>query len=133
MPVLYRYLLFATSIINVGAAADLTGNWVVAQDRHDGTFRRTYFTLKQEPSRISGSIRVTQFFYKIAESTGGPDGFTLTGSMMDGDHERKVRYEGKLVGDELHIGTRNRPEQPLSELVAHRAPDGEGAMPSHVE
>src|SRR5882724_3322307 len=133
MSVLYRYLLFVATVIPVCTAADLTGNWVVAQDRHDGTFRRTYFTLKQEPSRISGSIRVTQFFYKIAESTGGPEGFTLTGSMMDGDNERKVHYQGKLVGDELHIGTRNRPGQPLTELVAHRAPDGEGAMPERVE
>jgi len=133
MTVLYRYLLLVSSLIPVCAAADLTGNWVVAQDRHDGTFRRTYFNLKQEPSRISGSIRVTQFFYKIAESTGGPEGFTLTGSMMDGDRERRVRYEGKLVGDELHIGTRNRPEAPMTEMVAHRAPDGEGAMPARVE
>jgi alpha-galactosidase len=133
MPVLYRYLFVVSSLISMCAAADLTGNWVFAQDRHDGTFRRTYFNLKQEPSRISGSIRVTQFFYKIAESTGGPEGFTLTGSMMDGDHERKVRYEGKLVGDELHIGTRNRPEAPMTEMVAHRAPDGEGAMPARVE
>ncbi len=133
MPVLYRYLLFAASVIPVCAAADLTGNWVVAQDRHDGTFRRTYFNLKQEPTGIHGSIRTTQFFYKISESTGGPEGFTITGSMMDGDRERKVRYEGKLAGDELHIGTRNRPEAPLTEMVAHRAPDGEGAMPARVE
>jgi alpha-galactosidase len=133
MTVLYRYLLFVSSIIPACTAADLTGNWVVAQDRHDGTFRRTYITLKQEPSRISGSIRVTQFFYKIVESTGGPEGFTITGSMMDGDRERKVRYEGKLAGDELHIGTRNRPDAPLSEMVAHRAPDGDDAMPARVE
>jgi alpha-galactosidase len=133
MTVLYRYLLSVASLIPVCTAADLTGNWVVAQDRHDGTFRRTYFNLKQEPARISGSIRVTQFFYKIAESTGGPEGFTITGSMLDDARERKVRYEGKLIGDELHIGTRNRPEQPLTELVAHRAPDGEGAMPARVE
>src|SRR5260370_19411072 len=134
MPVLYRYLLiFAAFASACDAAADLTGNWVVAQDRHDGAFRRTYFNVKQEPTRISGSIRVTQFFYKIAESTGGPEGFTLTGSMLDGDRERRVRYEGKLAGDELHIGTRNRPEAPLTEMVAHRAPDAECAMPARVQ
>src|SRR5262252_11090408 len=97
------------------AAADLTGNWVVAQDMHDGTFRRTYFNLRQEGSRITGTIRVTQFFYKIAESTGGPEGFTITGSMMDVGHkDRRVVYEGKLQGDELHIGTRRRPDAPLT-------------------
>src|SRR6266851_1506661 len=133
MPILYRYLLFVASLAPACIAADLTGNWVVAQHLHDGTFRRTYFNWKQEPTRISGSIRVTRFFYQIAKSTGGPEGLTPTGSMLDGDRERRVRYEGKLAGDELHIGTRNRPEAPLTEMVAHRAPDGEGAMPARVE
>jgi alpha-galactosidase len=133
MAILYRFLVAISCLTTLSAAEDLTGNWVVAQDRHDGTFRKTYVNLKQEPSRISGSIRVTQFFYRISESSGGPDGFTLTGTMMDGDRERKVRYEGKLAGDELHIGTRSRPEAPLNDMVAHRAPDGEGAMPARVE
>src|SRR5258708_3170602 len=105
MSVLYRYLPFGPPLAPAWVAAGLTGNWLGAQERHDGTFRRTYFTLKQEPTRISGSIRVTQFFYKIVESTGGPEGFTLTGSMMDGDHERKGRYAGKDARAELPIGT----------------------------
>src|SRR5258706_15070917 len=109
MTVLYRYLLFVASMVPACAAADLTGNWLVAQDRHDGTFRRTYINLKQEPTRISGSIRVTQFFYKIVESTGGPEGFTLTGGIVDGDHGPKGRYEGEVVGGELTVGARNRP------------------------
>src|ERR1044071_7120083 len=77
----------------------LTGNWVVRTPttNNDGTFRTTYLNLKQEGGKITGTIRVTQFFYKISESTGGPDGFTLTGSMRDGTTERKVKYEGKLA------------------------------------
>ena len=108
----------------------LTGNWVVRTDNKDGTFRTTYLNLKQDRQKITGTIRVTQFFYRISESTGGPDGFTLTGSMMDGKNERKVQYEGKLVGDELHISTRRRPQDPPTQLVAVRAPAGEGAMPT---
>jgi len=110
----------------------LTGNWVVRTPttNNDGTFRTTYLNLKQEAQKITGTIRVTQFFYKISESTGGPDGFTLTGSMMDGKNERKVQYEGKLVGDELHISTRRRPQDPPTQMVAVRAPAGEGAMPA---
>src|SRR6478736_3494550 len=90
----------------------LTGNWVVRTPatNNDGTFRTTYLNLKQEGSRITGTIRVTQFYYKISESTGGPDGFTLTGSMMDGTNDRRVKYEGKLAGDELHAATRRRPD-----------------------
>jgi len=113
-------------------AADLTGNWVVRTPNADGTFRLTYFNLKQEGSRITGSIRLTQFYYLIVESTGGAEGFTITGMMKDGKNERRVRYEGKLVGDELRIGTRRRPEDQLTELVAHRAPAGEGALPARI-
>src|SRR6266849_1155937 len=113
-------------------AADLTGNWVVRDPLPDGTFRTTYLDLHQEGSRITGSIRVTQFYYKIVESTGGPDRFTLTGSMMDGTNERRVKYEGKLEGDELHVATRRRPESELIQMVAHIAPLGEGAMPARL-
>ena len=114
------------------SAGDLTGNWVVRAPRGDGTSRDTYFNLKQDGSRITGSIRVTQFYYTIASSTGDADGFTIIGSMMDGRNERRVTYEGKLAGDELHVGTRPRPEAPLTELVARRAPAGEGALPARI-
>src|SRR5262249_45633845 len=80
----------------------------------------------------SGTIRTTQFVYKIVESTGGPEGFTLVASMMDGQNPRRVTYEGKLAGDELRLGTRTRPEAPLTELTARRAPAGEGAYPERL-
>jgi alpha-galactosidase len=111
-------------------ASDLTGNWVVREALGDGTFRATYLDLHQEGERITGTIRVTQFYYKIVESTGGPDGFTLSGSMMDGGSERRVKYEGKLQGEELHVATRRRGNTELVEMVAHRAPAGEGAYPA---
>src|SRR5437870_12364457 len=110
-------------------AEPLTGNWVVRTPNNDGTFRTTYLNLKQEGSRITGTIRVTQFYYHISESTGGPEGFTITGSMMDGKSERKVQYEGKLVGGDLHISTRRRPTDKPTEMVAVRAPADEGALP----
>src|SRR5579872_2216047 len=112
-------------------AADLTGNWVVSTPNNDGTSRNVYFDLKQDGARLTGHIRMTQFYYTIKESTGGADGFTITGAMMDGDtghrSERKVVYEGKLVGEELHLSTRARANAPPAESVAHRAPAGEGA------
>jgi alpha-galactosidase len=111
-------------------AADLTGNWAVRDPLPDGTFRTTYLNLKQEGTRITGTIRVSQFYYRIIESTGGPDAFTLTASMMDGRNEWRVKYEVKLVGDELHVATRRRPDSELIEMVAHRAPHGEGALPA---
>jgi alpha-galactosidase len=110
----------------------LTGNCVVRipSTNNDGTFRTTYLNLKQDGQKITGTIRTTQFFYRISESTGGPEGFTLTGSMMDGKTERKVQYEGKLAGDELHISTRRRPQDNPTQMVAVRAPAGEGTIPA---
>src|SRR3989442_4528447 len=113
--------------------ADLSGNWLAQTQNSDGTFRRSYFNLKQEGARITGSTRVTEFYYLIKESTGGPDGFPLVATMKDGKNERRVQYEGKLIGDELHLLTRRRPEDKPTELVAHRAPAGEGAMPARIE
>ena len=93
-----------------GAAwsADLTGNWLsaVPSPNNDGTVRRTYFSLKLENGRITGTVRATQLFYAVMESTGGPDGFKLTVGMQDGPTERRAIYEGRLMGDELHVAQR---------------------------
>src|SRR6266850_7756550 len=130
-------LLLASVIVYFVSAQQpgdqLTGNWAVKNPNADGTFRTTYLNLKQEGSKITGSIRVTQFYYLITESTGGPDGFTLTGSMKDGKNIRSVKYEGKLVGDELHVLTRRRPEDKPPEMIARRVPAGEGALPARIE
>src|SRR5690349_19174263 len=100
----------------------LTGNWASETPGSDGYVRKSYFNLKQEGDKITGTIRATQFFYTIKESTGGSDGFTLTASMIDGKSERKVTYEGKFVNGELIIGRRNRPDQPVTLLPAYRVP-----------
>ncbi|MGH9970888.1 MAG: glycoside hydrolase family 27 protein [Pyrinomonadaceae bacterium] len=110
----------------------LTGNWAVRSPNSDGTSRVSYFNLKQDGSRITGSIRVTQFYYLITESTGSPEGFTLIATMKDGGNERRVQYEGKLVGNELHVATRRRPDAQLTWMVAQRAPDSEGALPARI-
>jgi len=113
---------------------DLNGNWVAQNvNNTEGTVRSSYFNLKYEAGKITGTIRTTQFFYTIKESTGGPEGFTLIASMADGHTERKVQYEGKLVGDELRIGRRVRPDAPITETIAKRAPAGEGALPARLE
>jgi alpha-galactosidase len=124
-------LCFVSS--NQAQSPSLSGNWAARVPNNDGTERTTYFNLKQEGTSITGTIRVTQFYYQIAESTGTPENFALVGKMKDGTSERQVRYEGKLVGNELHLTTRRRPEDRPTELVARRAPDGEGAMPARIE
>ena len=126
---LLSLLLFAAPCF----AADLTGNWAVRDPLPDGTYRTTYLNLKQDGSRITGIIRVTQFFYKIVDTSGGPETFTLTASMMDGHTERRVTYEIRLTGDDLHVATHRRQDNQLVEMVAHRAPATEGAYPARIE
>jgi alpha-galactosidase len=110
--------------------ATLTGNWAADNSNGDGAVRRTYFNLVQNGPQITGSIRSTQFYYPVVEGAGGPESFTLAGTMQDGRTPRRVTYEGKLVGDELHLLTRRRPELPPTEVIARRVPAGEGAMPA---
>ncbi len=113
----------------VGFAADLTGNWAVGNPGADGVSRKTYFDLKQEDSKITGHIRASQFYYTVKESVPDGDGFTLKASLMDGKNERTVQYQVKLVGEELQVSNRRRPDQPLTTVAAHRVPAGEGAYP----
>ncbi len=122
-------LMFAAPL----RAQGLTANWVVRQPMGDGTFRRSYFDLKHDGAGITGTIRVTQFFYRITESTVAPDSFTIVGSMQDGRSVRKVTYTGKLVGDTLHLFTRRRPQDNPNQQLATRAPAGEGALPARVD
>ena len=133
--VIKKRVLFTLLLVSSAAfAADLTGNWVSAQDLKDGTFRRTYLDLRQVGQTITGHIRAGAFYYEVkaAQST-SPDAWTLTGSMMDGANERKVTYEVKLSGDELHVATRRNSNAPLNESIAHRAPAGEGAYPKRID
>jgi alpha-galactosidase len=134
---------------------NVTGNWLAAVPANDGTFRRSYFNLVQQGDRITGTVRTTQFFFQIAESAWDSAGVTITGVMRDGGSERRVTYDGRLVGDSLHIAQRRRPptrapaaaapaagavapgaspaaSRPPQELVAHRVAAGEGAMPARI-
>jgi alpha-galactosidase len=121
-------------------AADITGNWVAVEPRGDGTFKRSYFNLKQQDGKITGTVRVTQFVYTIVEGRGPSDRFIIVGSMKDGDSERRRTFEGGIVGgpsgDELLIGeVRNGGANGMiGQLVtAHRTTAGEGALPARIE
>ncbi len=129
--------LIPAVLASVSFAADVTGNWVVASPNSDGTSRNSYFNLKQDGTRITGHIRITQFYYEIKDSSGTPEEFTITASMMDGPSEkraeRRVIYDGKLDGDTLHLVLHARPGANLGPpVVAHRAPPNEGAYPAKL-
>ena len=109
----------------------VSGNWAVDNTNADSAVRKTYFTLRQHGQAIDGTIRITQFFYRIAEGSGTPEKFTIVGTTKDGPSERRVTFEGRLMGDALHLFTKRRAtDTTFVESIAHRVPDGEGAMPA---
>ena len=116
----------------VCAAADLTGNWLIATPNGDGTMRRTYLNLKQQGDRIIGTIRATLHFYSVDKSTGGPANFSITAAMPILGSERRVTFRGKLAGDELQL-VEVSATGPGPAMVAHRVPEGEGALPPRIE
>jgi len=113
------------------AAANLSGNWLIATPNGDGTTRRIYLHLKQQGDRITGTIRATLYLYSIDKSTGGPENFTITAAMPILGSERRVTYRGKLVGDQLQV-VEVRPNGIGPGLIAHRVPEGEGALPARI-
>jgi alpha-galactosidase len=127
-----KSFIFLYTMATVCSAAGLTGNWLVATPNGDGTMRRTYFNLKQQGHRITGTIRATLHLYTIDRSTGGPENFTITAAMPILGSERRVTYRGKLAGHELQlveVGTTAAGPA----MIAHRVPEGEGALPARIE
>jgi alpha-galactosidase len=112
--------------------ADITGNWLAATPNGDGTTRKVWLNLKNQDGRVTGTIRATQFFYTIAQSTGGPDHFTLTVAMPDEGSERRAVYDVTLSGDELRVA-QVRNGTPGTPVTAHRVPAGDGALPERVK
>src|SRR5205814_9402101 len=94
-------------------AANLTGNWLAATPLPDGTQRKAYFDLKQQDSKITGHIRVTQFYYTLTESTVTSESFTGTRTLQAAKTMRPVIYEGKLLRAELHMPPLRRPDPAL--------------------
>ena len=130
---------------------NVAGNWLAAtQNSTDGTYRRTYFTLMQDGDRIGGTIRTPNGVITITESAWDSTGFTVTSVTRNGANERRTTYAGRLVGEELRMAMQRRtpppaagpprpagapagpPPGPPPELVAHRVPASEGAMPTRI-
>ncbi|MFL6448593.1 MAG: glycoside hydrolase family 27 protein [Bryobacteraceae bacterium] len=127
-----RILILFACTLQICAAADLTGNWLASEEQADGTSRRTYLNLKQEGSQVTGTARLGYTYLDIKQSTSsGADAYSLTVN-SGRPNAADMRIDIKLVGDELQVETRRRPNAPLMHLVAHRVPAGEGAKPARL-
>ncbi len=126
-----RFLVALLSLASA-YAADISGNWLSIRQLPDGTSQRTYFDLKEEGAHITGNVRGNQFNFVVLQSSGDPDAFTLTVGPKDGNTRRHRDYRGKLVGDELHLTPVRAPGKEEPDIVAHRVPAGEGALPTRI-
>ncbi|MCU1258922.1 MAG: Alpha-galactosidase, partial [Bryobacterales bacterium] len=128
----FPFLLLLAVSTATGFAADLTGNWLAKQVSDDGNVRETYYDLKQDGQTVTGAMRSASFDRKIESGTVDADGkFTLT--VGGGGPRPPMKVEGKLVGDELHVMMRTRPNQPAVEVTATRAAPGAGAPPEKIQ
>ncbi len=118
------------ALLQICAAADVTGNWLATEEQSDGTVRRTYLNLKQDGSQITGTGRLGSNYFVVKASTSeGTDAYSLTAN-SGRPNARDVKIGIKLVGDQLQIETTRRPNEPPVQLVAHRVAAGEGARPA---
>src|SRR5262245_45146697 len=125
--------LFVSPIAEFHAqtATGIDGNWAVDNTNADGATRKQYFNLTEQEGQIRGTIRSTQFYYQIKEGAGTAEKFSFVGSMMDGRSERRVSYDARPFGNELHLFTNRRPtDTTFIESGARRVPKGEGAYPA---
>ena len=113
-------------------AADLTGNWVVANPGNDGVTRKTFFDLKQEARASRATSAPRSSTMRSRRAPAAPDGFTIVGSMMDGHKRAHRQIQGKLQGDELHMAAAPARRAPAHEMVAHRAPGGRRGLPERI-
>ena len=111
----------------LSSAADVTGNWLIAKDRKDGTVARTWFNLRQDGASVSGHIRTPQAYLTITRSSGNGGVLSITAGSS--------YFEAKLVGEELYVGERRGgADSPLLEVgVAHRAAPEDGSLPPRID
>jgi alpha-galactosidase len=114
-------------------AADVTGNWVVSQTSPDGNVRKTYFDLKQDGDKITGYIHDGRSDRKIQEGSIDANGKIKLVTAPPNAKMQPQPIEGRLTADGLHMMMRRGRGEAAEELVAKKAPAGEGGPPVRIE
>ena len=117
----------------VGCGFLLSDGELGSKPRH-GRWRRAE-NLPEPCGRIERDSRHdsgAQLVFTIKDSTGGADGFHLNAIFNYGDRHYEMVCDGKLVGSNLQLDVRKRPDAPPVRLVAHKVPAGTGALPAKI-
>ena len=128
-----KKLLFVTTlllVVAIGAfAADLTGKWTYSMQGRDGTPREVTITLKQDGSKLTGSVpgmgRGGAEAPAMEVLDGKVDGnmISFTTKMEMGGNTRITKYEGTVEGETIKFKiTREGQNGPqTNEVVAKKA------------
>jgi hypothetical protein len=128
-----KKLLFVSTLLlvmTVGAfAADLTGKWTYSMAGRDGTPREVTITLKQDGTKLTGTVpgmgRGGQQAPAMEVMNGKVEGdkFSFETKMEFNGNTRVTKYEGTATGSELKMKvTRESQNGPQStDVVAKKA------------
>jgi hypothetical protein len=81
-------------------AADVTGKWVAETQGRNGPQQIT-FNLKQEGTKVTGSITTTRGENPISDGKIEGDDVSFVQTMSFGGNEMKMVWKGKVSGDEI--------------------------------
>jgi hypothetical protein len=96
-------LVLLTLFVFVASAADISGTWKGTAESPNGTFERT-FIFKVDGNKLTGETS-SQMLGKSTIEDGKVEGdtlsFTITAKFQD--NEMKLKYTGKVSGDQLKL------------------------------
>ncbi|HZS45156.1 MAG TPA: hypothetical protein VFC63_08650 [Blastocatellia bacterium] len=94
-------VLFVLAAATAVLAADVTGKWVAQVPGRGGQTREQTFNLKQDGSKVTGTVSGRQGDTPIADGKVEGDTISFTVTQSFNGNEFKSTYTGKISGDEI--------------------------------
>ena len=103
----------------VASAADIDGKWKSEMQTPDGQTRTSTYTFKADGEKLTGTVSGRMGETPIGEGTIKGDEISFVVVRNFGGEERKMKYKGKVSGDELKM-TMEMGDMGSREVVAKR-------------
>jgi alpha-galactosidase len=127
--VVFAALLFGA--MPLAAQTDVSGFWVVKIPNLDGTFRKTFFDLKQAGEQVTGSAWIQGDKFTLSEGS-YRDGKLHLAVCPERDHpERVLRFDGTLQGGALSL-TVHYPDHPTVQAAGEQSTPQAMAPPARL-